>query len=153
GRTIGGKTFIDNGSGGGTANDGVLNGTEAGQAGNQVRLTDAAGTTIYSTATSDAAGAFSLFIPGSIASGTQLKVTEINTSGYISTGGGAGNSGGSYNRTTDTVTFTFGNTNYSGLLFGNVLQNNFLNDSQQTGLPGSFVVHSHTYIANSVGKL
>ena len=32
-------------------------------------------------------------------------------------------------------------------------QNRFLNDSQQTGLPGSFVLHSHTFVASSAGQL
>jgi uncharacterized repeat protein (TIGR01451 family) len=153
GRTLTGRTFVDNGAGGGIANDGIVNGGETGLAGNQLRLTDAAGTTIYSTATSDASGAFSLFIPGAIPSGSQLKVSEINATGYISTGGSTGNTGGTYNRTTDSVTFNFAGTNYQGVLFGDVLQNSFLNDSQQTGLPGSFVLHSHTYVANSVGQL
>jgi len=153
GRMLTGRTFLDNGATSGIANDGIVNGAEAGLAGNQLRLTDTAGTTVYSTATSDASGVFSLFIPGSIASGTQLKVSEINSAGYISTGGGAGNTGGTYNRTTDTITFSFAGTNYQGILFGDVLQNSFLNDSQQTGLPGSFVLHSHSYVANSAGQL
>jgi uncharacterized repeat protein (TIGR01451 family) len=153
GRTVSGRTFNDNGAGGGTANDGLLNGTEAGRAGNQFRLTDIAGTTVYDTVNSDGSGNFQLFIPATIVSGTQLRVVEFNPSGFLSTGGRAGNTGGTYDRTTDAVTFTFGATNYQGLLFGNVADNSLLNDSQQTGLPGSFVLHSHRYLANSAGQL
>jgi uncharacterized repeat protein (TIGR01451 family) len=153
GITLTGRSFNDNGVGGGTANDGLINGGEPGLAGNQVRLTDSTGTTIYDSTISGPSGAFSLFIPATLAPGTQLKVVEINASGYLSTGGSAGNSGGTYDRVTDVVTFTFAGTNYQALQFGNVLENNFLNDSRQTGLPGSFVLHSHTFIANSAGQL
>ncbi|HMJ65865.1 MAG TPA: DUF11 domain-containing protein, partial [Candidatus Binatia bacterium] len=85
--------------------------------------------------------------------GTQLKVVETNPSGFLSTGGSAGSSGGTYDRATDTVTFICGSTNVQGLQFGNVASNTFLNDSQQTGLPGSFVLHPHTFIAHSAGQL
>jgi hypothetical protein len=53
---------------------------------------------------------------------------------------------------TDAITFTYLGTNYQALQFGNVAENNFLNDSQQTGLARSFVLHSHTFIANSAGS-
>jgi uncharacterized repeat protein (TIGR01451 family) len=148
-----GRSFNDNGAGGGTANDGLVNGGEPGLAGNQVRLTDSTGTTIYDSTVSGPAGDFALFIPGTIAPGTQLKIVEVNASGYLSTGGSAGNSGGAYDRATDAVTFTYVGTNYQALQFGSVAENNFLNDSQQTGLPGSVVVHSHTFVANSAGQL
>jgi uncharacterized repeat protein (TIGR01451 family) len=153
GTTLTGRSFNDNGVTGGTANDGLINGGEQGLAGNQLRLTDSAGTAIYDSTVSGPSGDFSLFIPGTIAPGTQLKVVEGNASGYISTGGSPGNTGGTYDRATDAITFTFLGTNYQALQFGNVAENNFLNDSQQTGLPGSFVLHSHTFIANSAGQL
>src|SRR6185503_16039253 len=153
GFTLTGRTFNDNGIGGGIANDGLINGSEAGLAGHQIRLTDASGSVTFSTAISAASGQFSLFIPGAVNPGTQLKVVETNPSGLLSTGGNAGSSGGTYDRAADTVTFIYGSTNVQGLQFGNVAQNTFLNDSQQTGLPGSFVLHPHTFIANSAGQL
>jgi uncharacterized repeat protein (TIGR01451 family) len=153
GVTLTGRTFNDNGAGGGMANDGLLNGTEAGLAGHPIRLTDASGTVTYDTTVSAASGQFSLLIPGSVTAGTQLKVIETNPSGFLSTGGSAGNSGGSYDRAADSVTFIYGATNVQGLQFGTVAVNTFLNDSQQTGLPGSFVLHPHTYIAHSAGQL
>jgi uncharacterized repeat protein (TIGR01451 family) len=153
GTTLIGRSFNDNGIAGGTANDGLLNGGEQGLAGNQFRLTDSTGTTVYDSTISGSSGDFFLFIPSSIAPGTQLKVVEVNASGYISTGGNPGNSGGTYDRATDAVTFTYLSTNYQALQFANVAENNFLNDSQQTGLPGSFVLHPHTFIANSAGQL
>jgi uncharacterized repeat protein (TIGR01451 family) len=153
GVTLTGRTFDDNGTGGGIANDGLMNGTETGLGGHQIRLTDASGTVTYDTAVSSASGQFSLLIPGTITAGTQLKVIETNPSGFLSTGGSAGNSGGSYDRVADAITFIYGATNVQGLQFGNVAVNTFLNDSQQTGLPGSFVLHPHTFIAHSAGQL
>jgi len=153
GTMVTGRSFIDNGVSGGTANDGLINGGEAGLAGSQIRLTDSVGTTIYDSTVSGPSGDFSLFIPSAIAPGTQLRVIEVNASGYISTGGSPGNSGGTYDRATDVITFTYLGTNYQALHFGNVAENSFLNDSQQTGLPGSFVLHAHTFIANSAGQL
>ena len=153
GKIISGRTFKDNGAGGGAANDGQLNGTEAGLQGHQIRLTDLTGTTIYDTVTSDVSGNFQLFAPATITSGTQVRVIETNPSGLLSTGARVGTTGGTYDRNTDAITFTFAATNYSGLLFGNVQANNFLNDSQQTGLPGSFVLHPHSFAANSAGQL
>jgi uncharacterized repeat protein (TIGR01451 family) len=153
GTTLTGRSFNDNGAAGGNANDGLINGGEQGLAGSQVRLTDSTGATVYDSTVSGAAGDFSLFIPSTIAPGTQLKVMEVNASGYISTGGSPGNSGGTYDRATDAISFTHLGTNYQALQFGNVAENSFLNDSQQAGLPGSFVLHSHTFVANSSGQL
>jgi len=153
GLTLTGRTFHDNGIGGGIANDGLMNGAEAALAGHQIRLTDASGTVTFDTVVSAASGQFSLLIPGAVPPGTQLKVVEANPSGFLSTGGSAGNSGGTYDRASDAITFTYGSTNVQGLQFGNVAPNSFLNDSQQTGLPGSFVLHPHTFIAQSAGQL
>jgi uncharacterized repeat protein (TIGR01451 family) len=153
GTTLTGRSFNDNGDGGGTANDGLINGGEQGLAGNQFRLTDSAGATIYDSTVSGASGEFALFIPSTVAPGTQLKIIEVNASGYLSTGAGPGNTGGTYDRAADAITFAHLGTNYQALQFGNVAENNFLNDSQQAGLPGSFVLHAHTFIANSAGQL
>jgi len=153
GRIVSGRTFNDNGTAGGTANDGLLNGAEQGLAGRVFRLTDLSGATVYDSVNSDAAGNFQLFIPASVTAGTQLRVVEPNATGYLSTGGGVGNTAGTYDRVANAVTFTYAATNYSGLLFGNVLENSFLNNSQQTGLPGSFVLHAHTFTAKTAGQL
>ncbi len=153
GLTLTGRVFLDNGAGGGIANDGVVNGTEAGLPGVQVRLQDASGGTTYDTVTTDAAGNYALLIPVSLPAGAVLRVVESNPGGHLSTGASVGNSGGTYDRAADAITFTLALTSYSGLNFGDVLENSFLNDSQQAGLPGSFVLHSHTYLAQSAGQL
>jgi protocatechuate 3,4-dioxygenase beta subunit len=64
--TLGDKVWADNGAGGGTANDGVQNGTEPGIAGVTVTLYDNAGTAIGTT-TTDANGQY-LFV--GLANGT-----------------------------------------------------------------------------------
>jgi uncharacterized repeat protein (TIGR01451 family) len=148
-----GRVFLDNGAGGGTANDGVMNGGETGIANVTVRLQNSSGSTTYSTAVTTAAGNYTLLIPSTLPLGTVLKVVETNPSGHLSTGASLGNSGGTYDRATDMISFTLAAINYTGLDFGDVRQNSFLNDSQQTGIPGSFVLHPHSYIANSAGEV
>ena len=151
---LSGRVFKDNGAGGGVANDGVPNGTESGIAGVSVRVTDASGATTYDTAVTDATGAYVLYIPATLANGTQLRVIESNPGGYISIGGSAGNTGGTYNRASDTVTFNLAlGSTYTGVNFGEVAPNSFAPDGQQSGLPGTFVVYPHTYTADTAGSL
>ena len=151
---LSGRVFNDNGAGGGLANDGAPNGTESGIAGVNVRVTDASGATTYDTAVTDAAGAYVLYIPATLANGTQLRVIESNPGGYISIGGSAGNTGGAYNRASDTVTFNLAlGSTYTGVNFGEVSLNSFAPDGQQSGLPGTFVVYPHTYTAATAGSL
>ena len=87
GLLVAGRVFNDNGAGGGTANDGVLNGGETGVASVTVRLTSADGATTHATAVTSATGAYALALPTGLAAGTPLKVVETNTTGYLSTGG------------------------------------------------------------------
>jgi uncharacterized repeat protein (TIGR01451 family) len=151
---LSGRVFMDAGAGGGTANDGALNGTEPGLVGTTLRLTDSSGTTTYDTAISDASGNYALFIPATLANGTQLRVIESNPAGYISTGASAGTSGGTYDRASDTITFALAlSSTYTGLNFGDVPPNSFAPDGQQSGLPGTFVVYPHTYTAGTAGSL
>ena len=152
--TLSGKVFLDTGAGSGTANDGVPNGAEAGKQGVVVKLTDNTGATTYDTATTDGAGNYSLLVPSAVPNGTVLKVVETNPTGFSSTGGGVGNTGGTYDRTTDTVTFTLAaGTVYTGVNFGDVPANTFVNDSQQNGSAGNFVLHAHTFTAGSAGTV
>ena len=151
---LSGRVFVDNGAGGGTANDGALNGGEIGLAGAMLRLTDVSGATTYDTATSDASGNYTLFIPATLANGTQLRVIESNPAGYISTGASTGTSGGAYDRASDTITIALAlSSTYTGLNFGDVPPDSFAPDGQQAGLPGTFVVYPHTYAAATAGSL
>lgn len=151
---LAGRVFVDNGAGGGIANDGLRNGAEAGLAGVTVRLTDNSGGTTYDTATTDAAGNYVVLIPGTLGNAVQLKVVETNPANQLSSGGSPGTTGGTYNRNTDTVTFTLTlGANYTSVDFGDVSANSFVPDNQQSGLPGTFVVYRHTYTAATVGTL
>jgi uncharacterized repeat protein (TIGR01451 family) len=152
--TLAGRVFQDTGTGGGTANDGVPNGGETDLAGVTVKLTDNTGATTHDTATTDGSGNFTLRIPSAIAGGTVLKVVETNPGGHLSTGGEAGTTGGSYDRASDTVTFTVAaGTSYTGVNFGDVPENSFQPDNRQSNLPGTFVLHAHTFLAGSAGSL
>ena len=149
---LAGKVFKDNGAGGGTANDGISNGSELGIPGVTVRLTDSSGSTTHDTATTDGSGNYSLLVPSSVTNAATLKIVEVNPPVHLSTGAGVGNTSGTYSRTTDTITFTYTTgATYSSVNFGDVPENSFVNDSQQAGLPGTFVLHPHTFIAGSGG--
>ncbi|MDX2111101.1 MAG: isopeptide-forming domain-containing fimbrial protein [Verrucomicrobiota bacterium] len=153
GSTIQGNVFQDDGAGGGTANDGIRNGAEAGLPNVSVALTNCSGTTYYSALT-NGAGDFVVAVPTSITTGTQLCVTETNPGAYTSTGGGAGDTGGSYARGTDTVTFTFtSGINYTGLRFGDVPPSRLLTDGLQTIIPGATAFYSHQFIAGTAGSV
>ncbi len=152
--SVSGRVFLDTGSSGGTANDGVMNGGETGLAGVTVKLTDNAGATIYATATTGGGGNYVLNIPSTLTNSVTLKVVEVTPPSHVSTGAQLGNTGGSYQRDSDTVTFTFvPGTTYTGVNFGDVPANAFAPDGQQAALPGSFVVFAHTYTAGSAGTV
>jgi uncharacterized repeat protein (TIGR01451 family) len=71
-----------------------------------------------------------------------------------SSGAAAGNTGGAYTRDTDTLLFTFAaGTRYAGINFGDVPENVFTTDGQQTALPGSTVCYTHTFIAGTAGRV
>lgn len=149
-----GRVFNDNATGGGTANDGISNGSEAGFSGINLKLTDASGAAVYGTATTDASGAYAIAIPSTVATGTQLKLTEINASSSLSTGAMLGNTGGSYDRNTDTITFTLAaNTGYTNVNFGDVAVNSLTTDGQQSGLPGTTLFYPHNFTAQTGGSV
>jgi len=149
-----GRVFKDTGGSGGTANDGVLNGAEAGIAGVTVRLTDSTGATVYDTVTTDGAGNYSLAVPNTLSNGVTLRVVEVNPGGHISSGASVGNTGGTYSRTNDVITFVYAaGMGYAGVNFGDVPVNTFAPDSQQAGLPATFVLHPHTFVAGSGGSV
>lgn len=154
GLLISGRVFDDNGSGGGVANDGVLNGGEPGIGDVVLKLTDASGVTVHATTTTNASGGYALALPSTIAAGTQLKIVKTNPAAYLSTGANVGNTGGSYTRVTDTITFTVvSNTSYSNVDFGDAPPNTLTTDGQQAGLPGTTLFYAHTFTAASAGTV
>jgi uncharacterized repeat protein (TIGR01451 family) len=165
--SVAGKVFLDTGAGAGTANDGIINGGEAGLSGIAVKLTNCAGTTIVSTLT-DGTGAYNLAVPVATASGSALCVEETNNAGQISTGASVGNTalpsgtatsaGGTnytYTRTgtPDRIAFTWDGASHSDLDFGDVPNSTFGANGGKNGLPNSSVTYPHTFIAGTGGTV
>jgi uncharacterized repeat protein (TIGR01451 family) len=150
GSLVSGTVFKDNGAGGGTANNGVLDGGESGIASVTVRATNG-GATTYDTEQTASDGTYTLFItPGA----TTVAIIETNPANYISTGASVGTTAGSYNRATDTTTFTkAGEGIYTGVNFGDVPQNTFQNNGAQQGLPGNVLFYAHTFAPGTAGQV
>jgi len=158
---IRGRVFRDTGAGGGTANDGILNGGEAVIPNVAVTLTNCAATT-YATTQTAAAGDYFFAIP---AGATTLCVAQTNQNGERSTGASVGTTalpsgtptaaGGTtytYNRATDTISFTVGPA-HTNLNFGDVPENAFTTNGQQSAAPGTTLYYPHTFIAGSAGTV
>jgi len=151
GSLVSGTVFKDSGTGAaGTANNGVFDSGEAGVSGVSVRATDG-GSTVYDTAQTASDGSYTLFIsPGA----TTVAVIKTNPAKYIATGAQVGTSGGSYNRATDTITFSkAGEGLFSGLNFGIVPVNTFAADQSQQGLPGAVLFYPHIFAPGTGGQI
>ena len=153
GAKLSGLVFGDVGTGGGTSSNGARDGSEAGIGGVTVRVTGSSAATTYDSTVTAGDGSYTLWLPTAAVSAV-LKVTEINPASYVSTGASVGNTGGSYDRTSDTVTLT----NVTGSLFtdvnfGDVPVNRFAANGQQSGLPGNVLFYPHRFNAGSGGVL
>jgi len=145
GFTISGKVVIDNGLGGGTAHDGIQNGSEIGHAGETVKLTNCTGTS-YSSAITDVSGNFSLSTL-SVPTGNVCVITTP-LSGYQAISSNNGTTGGTYSVSSDTLAFTLtANTNYTGMVFGEVPKSSFTPANNGSTNAGQTVVYAHTYVA------
>ena len=146
GSKLSGTVFADTGITGGTANNGIKDGGELGIAGVTIKASTG------DTTITDGAGNYTLWIPAS-AIGT-VSITETNPNGYSSTGGSAGNTGGSYDIGADTTSFTFvSGSTYTNINFGDVPVNTFAANAQQTALPGNVVFYPHRFVAGSGGNV
>ena len=168
GFSVTGRVFNDNGTGAGTANDGVINGGESGISGVAVKLSNCTGTTL-ATATTDASGNYALSVPFGTATGAPLCVEETNPGSTVSTGASVGSTalpsgppavaaGGTnylYTRTgpAERIAFTFNGTAHSDLNFGDVELNSFAADGAKNGQPGSTVSYGHTFTAQTGGSV
>lgn len=151
GSRLAGSVFRDTGSAGGTANNGRREAGETGLAGVAVRITDAAGSTVFDAAATAADGAYVLWIPSAAGN---VQIQETNPDGFLSTGADIGNTGGSYARAADMVSFAHTpGSEYARVDFGDVPGNRFDTDGRQTVLPGSVLFYPHTFIAGSRGRL
>ncbi|WP_374086965.1 SdrD B-like domain-containing protein [Methylomicrobium lacus] len=151
---IAGSVFKDSGTGGGTANNAIQDGTEAGISGVTVRLTDCNGIT-YGTAATDGAGSYR-FLASGVPEGS-VCVEESNLSAYTSTGinvAGSTTPPGYTLVTADKIGFSLANgISHAGLNFGDVPANQFLTDGNQTGIAGSTLIYPHTFIAGTGGSV
>lgn len=138
--------FNDNGSGGGTANDGIQNGSETGLG--NITITAKSGAITIDSGVSNGSGIVVLWLPATT-TGTVTLTTTL-PSGYLATGGSAGNTTGSYVRPSVSFTFTSGLI-YSGITFGLVPPNTLSPDGAQTAQPGTTIFYPHTFIAGSAG--
>ncbi len=148
GSTLGVVVFADTGAGGGTANDGVQNGGEAGQ--NGVAISASTGGTAIAGATTGPTGIATLWLPASTA-GT-VTLTPANPAGDLSTGGSAGTTGGSYVRPSVTFIYAAGVT-YSGITFGLIPASSLTPNGEQSAQPGTTLYYPHTFSAGSAGQV
>ncbi len=153
GAKLSGLVFGDVGTGGGTPNNGVRDGSETGIGGVTVKVTNSTGATTYDSTVTAGDGIYTLWLPTAAVSAA-LKVVETNPAGYVSTGASAGNTGGSYDRASDTVTLTnvTGNV-FTDVNFGDVPINRFAANGQQSGLPGNVLFYPHRFNAGTGGVL
>ncbi|MBK9186732.1 MAG: hypothetical protein IPM78_10885, partial [Moraxellaceae bacterium] len=115
--SITGTIFLDNGKNAATPHNGLLEADETGLGNITVQLTDCA-TTVYQSAVTNGAGAYSLSIPNSLLAGASVCVVEQASSNLISVSGVAGTTGGAYSLALDRTQFTLSAaTNYTGVDF------------------------------------
>jgi uncharacterized repeat protein (TIGR01451 family) len=162
--SLGGRVFKDDGQGGGVANDGVLNGTEAGIGGVSVALTRCGGE-VLSTTVTDSRGNYSLVLPPE---GGSLCVLQVNAHGDLSTGASVDATAlpsdtpiavdaattYTYARGADEVAFTAAaDVNYTGVNFADISPARFSADGAQSGRPGSELQFPHVFVASSAGSV
>ncbi|QHI98418.1 DUF11 domain-containing protein [Xylophilus rhododendri] len=168
GEQISGRVFSDIGTGGGTANDGIPNGGEAGLPGMAVTLNDC-GTTVYASTASDGIGNYHLPVPPRLAAGVRVCVDLSRpTAGRVGTAGSIGASplpAGSavpmfgtaylYSReaAADRIGFQWMGSGTAGLNFGSVPASTFVQSASKTGRPGAAVQFAHLFTAGTSGSV
>lgn len=149
GSVIRGRSFNDNGAGGGSANDGIQNGTEVGINGAAITAWDSGLSTKLAEAVSNSSGDFSLWLPASVGN-VPIIIRETDPSGFRSIAG----SGATYNLTNDEFSLTnTPGTEISGLFFGNIPFNVFEANQNRSGLPGTVIWIPHTLRAGTQGSV
>lgn len=151
GSKIRGRVFADTGITAGIANNGIQDGGEAGIYKAWLKATNQDMSITYSEILTNANGDFTLWLPPSA---TTVKIIEINPAGYISVGGNAGTTSGTYTRNTDMIEFiNVTGSSYTGILFADVPYNDFSPNNQQAGSPGTVISYRHTFIAGTGGEV
>lgn len=152
GLSLSGRVFEDSGVGSGVADDAIQNGAEPGLSGITLQLKS--GATLVATTTTSATGDYSFSLPASYG-GQTLSVVETNLAGYVSSGGSAGNTGGTYSRTTDTLSWTFNASSgaLSGANFADIRQSVLARDGAALGTRGGSVDYPHVFSAGTAGTV
>lgn len=147
GSQLTGVVFNDNGAGAGSANNGVRNGSEPALPGVPVRAT--AGVTLIDSTLTAADGSYTLWLP----TGTgAVFISPMAPVGYLSTGGSAGTTGGTYTRPSVSYTPTVGIVR-TGVNFGLVPSNSLSPNAAQTAEAGNPVFYDHVFTAGSAGDV
>jgi len=137
-----------------TANNGIQDNAsfELGIQNVTVTATNSTGSTVYDTVVTDASGKFLLFIPSTA---TSLTLTKTAIPSTQATGGTVGTTGGTYARTTESITgiVPASGMAYTGVSFGSVPVNTFTPDNASTIEAGSSTYYPHTFTANTLGTV
>lgn len=152
GSRLTGRVFQDDGvGGGGVPNNGSQDGTEAGLP--TVDMTLRQGATVLGTTQTDGSGDFEFWIPVSVGPAA-LTLVETNPQGLRSTGGAVGSTGGSYTRSSDTLSFTNApGTSFSGIEFGDVPGSRLEQDHIRLVREGVAVHYPHTFSPGTGGSV
>jgi uncharacterized repeat protein (TIGR01451 family) len=151
GSTFTAEVFLDDGFDGGTPNNGIKDGGETPIPG--VTIIATSGGTPVTQSDTDSSGIVTFWLPANLA-GSNVSITEVNPGVYLSTGARAGNTGGTYDRATDTLTFIHQSGNdYTGIAFGDVPPNTFAANGNQLTPPATPVFYTHTFKAKTDGAV
>ncbi|GAB3667031.1 CshA/CshB family fibrillar adhesin-related protein [Ramlibacter alkalitolerans] len=148
GSRLTGSVFADLGTGGGIANDGARQASEAGIAGLTVRALS--GGTMVASAVTAGDGSFTLWLPAG--TGTLAIGPAQVPAGQIASGGSAGTTGGTFTRPNLVFTPVAGQQ-YTGVAIGFVASPEFAPNGTQSALPGTAVFYPHTFDAGSGGQV
>ncbi len=159
-KTISGRVFVDNGAGGGgVANDGKINGAEAGRSGVALSLTNCNGTT-HAATSSGGDGSYSLQVLPTVTNGP-MCIAQTLIDDYRVTQGGLDASGvDATGVTLDTTAaqrnrwrFNYAGADVQNLHIGNVPSSRLLLDGWGRGIAGGTVDFPHSFIAGTAGRL
>lgn len=148
-----GRVFRDDGAGGGIANDGVINGTEAGIATRTLQLLNA-GNAIVDTTLTAVDGSYCLYIPAATAGGASLRIRHVGDTAVLATGASVGTSAGTYARASETLSWSHvAAQGYTGLNFGLLAVPTLSTHGALSGAPGTDLWFAHRYHATSTGQV
>jgi parallel beta-helix repeat protein len=139
GTKITGVIFLDTGTGGGTPNNGVREGSESGINAVAVKVTDTGGGTVYDQTVTSQSGVYTLWVPTAIT--ISVVVRETNPANYIST-------------TPDTISLSaVPGVDLPNNHFADVPPLSFSPNGNQTAKPGGVVMFAHTIVAGTAGQI